>query len=51
MNTQQIIDGLNDYLEHPTYMLDPDLIVNAIEKLGEVAERERIDKATAKFLG
>ena len=51
MTTQDIINGLTEYLEHPTYMIDPDLLTGAIEKLGVVAEIERIDKATSEFLG
>ena len=51
MTAQEIINGLTEYLEHPTYMIDTDLLKGAIEKLGTVAEKERLDEKLAKFWG
>lgn len=42
MTAQEIINGLNDYIEHPTYMIDLDLLSEAIKKLEPVAEKERL---------
>lgn len=41
MTAQEIINGLNDYIEHPTYMIDIDLLVEAIKKLETIVEERR----------
>ena len=51
MTAQEIINGLTEYLEHPTYMIDTDLLNGAIEKLGKVAETERLDNKFADYWG
>lgn len=51
MTAQEIINGLNDYIEHPTYMIDLDLLSEAIKKLGTVAEKERLDNKFAEYWG
>ena len=51
MTAQEIINGLNDYIEHPTYMIDIDLLSEAIKKLETVAEKERLDKEFAEYWG
>lgn len=42
MTAQEIINGLTEYLAHPTYMIDTDLLNEAIEKLGKVAAVESV---------
>lgn len=51
MTAQEIIDGLNGYIEHPTYMIDLDLLSEAIKKLESVAEAERLDNKFAEYWG
>lgn len=51
MTAQEIIDGLNGYIEHPTYMIDLDLLSEAIKKLEPVAEKERLDNKFAEYWG
>lgn len=36
MTTQEIINGLNDYIEHPTYMIDPDLLDALSQRMDRV---------------
>lgn len=51
MTTQDIINGLNDYIKHPTYMIDLDLLSEAVKKLETVAEKERLDNKFAEYWG
>ena len=53
MTAQEIINGLNDYIEHPTYMIDPDLLDELKERMDRIkvlmdASGESIEEMLAR---